>query len=432
MDYETAIKKMQIPSPGKRHMGLGTISRLLELLGNPQDRYRTLHVAGTNGKGSTTYFLMNMLKTTGARVGTFTSPSLFAYNDRIQINGENISDERLIAVSAKIRTVCAGHDLHPTEFEWATAVAFYYFYEEQVDYAVIEVGLGGRLDSTNVLHHPEITVITHIGLDHQETLGDTIPKITFEKAGIIKDHCPVVIYPQDPETEAVLVKVAKEHAAPIIHPDSDQLTIIERSVHDQKLDYKALKGITMHALGNYQFYNVITAIEAITTLRQLGQLTISDEQIKAGIAQTRWPGRFERINEDPVILVDGAHNEQGMAALADSLKTYYPDTRIIGITTHMRDKAIDQMVPHMVPLIDEFIVLSVQNYDRSLTAQEMHQELAKFTAKPIHKVASPKEALTLALTQAKANPAVILCYGSLYLVSDFRHEVMHHYHHSDY
>ncbi|MDO4670170.1 MAG: folylpolyglutamate synthase/dihydrofolate synthase family protein [Aerococcus sp.] len=428
MDYETAIAKMNIPAPGKRHLGLDTVSRLLALLDNPQEKYRTLHVAGTNGKGSTTYFLMNMLKMTGARVGTFTSPSLFEYNDRIQINGENITDERLIAISKKIRKTCLGHDLHPTEFEWATVVAFLYFYEENVDFAVIEVGLGGRLDSTNVLKKPEITLITHIGLDHQETLGDTIPKIASEKAGIIKDHRPVVIYPQAKEAEDVLIETANAHHSPIIHPDPTKIEVTLRSVHEQRFNYGALSDITMHTLGNHQFYNAITAMEAIFYLRHQGRLMISDEAIKTGIANTRWPGRFERLNDDPVILVDGAHNEQGMAALADSLKTYYPNQRIIGVTTHMRDKALDQMVPVMTPLISEFIVLSVQNYARSMSASEMHKEIAQFSDKPIIEVDSPEEALKVAIERAAADQAIILCYGSLYLVSDFRHAVGEYYH----
>ncbi|MDO4680975.1 MAG: folylpolyglutamate synthase/dihydrofolate synthase family protein [Aerococcus sp.] len=427
MDYETAIKKMNIPKPGERHLGLETVTRLLMLLDNPQDAYHTYHVAGTNGKGSTVYFLMNMLKTTGAKVGTFTSPSLFEYNDRIQINGENISDEKLIDVSKRVRETCLDYDIHPTEFEWATVVAFYYFYLEQVDYAVIEVGLGGRLDSTNVLHHPDITLIAHIGLDHQETLGGTIPKIAAEKAGIIKDHCPVVIYPQSVEATEVIETVAKNHDAPIIHPDPKQVEVLSRSVHEQTFNYGGLTEIAMHTLGNHQFYNAMTAIEAVQYLRRHDQLTITDDQIKQGIANTRWPGRFERLTEDPVILVDGAHNEQGMAALADSLRTYYPNHPIIGVTTHMCDKAIDNMVPLMTPLINEFIVLSVQNYDRSLTAQEMHQELSHFTDHPIFEVDSPEEALSLALKRAEALNALILCYGSLYLVSDFRQAVIDHF-----
>lgn len=422
MDYDTAVKAMNIPDHPAQRQGMTEIRRACDILGEPQNRIKTIHIAGTNGKGSTAKMMQTVLENAGYRVGLFTSPSLYEFNERIRVNETYISDADIARYSDEMREQLVPENVQLSEFEWFTVLAFWYFYRKQVDVAIIEVGLGGLLDATNVIDQPLVSVITHIGYDHMEILGETIEAIAEQKAGIIKSHVPVVCYPQDEEVMHVIRTTAESHQSEYIVPDHEQLTIHAQTVAGQTFDYKELSELQLNLLGDHQIINAITAIETLQLLHEKGIFDISSEHIHTGIRNTRWPGRMEGVNEQPLIIVDGAHNPQGIEALAHTLKQYYSGRRIIGVTATMKEKAINDMIPQMAPLIDEYYVLSVQDLPRSLDPSILKEKISAYSDRPVHVCDSVSTAFEQAMAYLQSDD-LLLCYGSLYLISDFREEV---------
>lgn len=423
MDYDAAIQAMNIPDHPTKRKGMTEIRHACDILGEPQNHIQTIHVAGTNGKGSTAKMIQTMLEKAGYRVGLFTSPSLYEFNERIRINETYISDGDLVRYSNDMRERLISEHVQLSEFEWFTVLAFWYFYRQQVDVAIIEVGIGGLLDATNVIDQPLVSVITHIGRDHMEILGDTLEKIAAQKAGIIKPHVPVVCYPQDPQVMKVIHAVADQKHARLIIPDDDQIKITTRQSSGQTFNYKRWNHLTLRLLGDHQVVNAITALETMIYLSESNVFHLTDANIRDGLEKTYWPGRMECINEEPLIVVDGAHNPQGIASLANTLKEYYPNKRIIGITATMKDKAIEDMIPQMAPLIDEYFVLSIQDLPRSLDPNILKAKIEAYADRPVTISESVADAFHQAMSTL-TDDDLLLCYGSLYLVSDFRHEVM--------
>ena len=412
-------------------LGLTRTEELLERLGRPQDGLKFVHIAGTNGKGSTSAFTAGILQAAGYKTGLFTSPYILRFNERIQVNRQDISDEDLYAVTAEVRKVALTFEDHPTAFELITAVALLYFQRVGCDVVVLEVGLGGRLDSTNVVT-PLVTAITPVALDHTHVLGDTLGKIAFEKAGIIKKDVPLVCYDQEPEADEVIRARAAEENAPVIRPRFQDLQARAEGLC-QVFSYGPVQDVRLRLVGVYQPRNAVMAIEIAQVLRGC-DFQISDQQIKEGLQGAVWQGRFEVVANRPgrpTVIVDGGHNEQGAKALADSLRTYFPDGGVTFVMSVLKDKNYRAMIEDVVPLAERFFVSMPPDNIRALPPKELAEELRSAKARldgsaPAEDFATPCEdvqhAVRSAAEAAGAN-GVVCCFGSLYAIQPIMEEL---------
>lgn len=362
------VEYINTPRWRSSRLGLDRTRELMAGLGNPQDKLRIVHVAGTNGKGSTCAFVASILQEAGYKTGLFTSPYIIEFADRIRVDGSNISLEDLLEVTLAVRDVAEAMPDHPTEFELMTAVAFTHFARQECDICVVEVGLGGRLDSTNIIEDPEVCVITPIALDHTELLGDTIAAIAGEKAGIMKPGVPVVCAVQEPEAMEVITACADKQNAPLTCVDA---SAIEGTPGD--FSYREWQHVTLGLLGSYQPQNASTALEAIAVLRGRGW-NIPDSAVEVGLASTYWPGRFEVLGDDPTFIVDGGHNPQGAKVLIESLAQRYPGRPIIMIMGVLADKDYPAMLRTIVAYepLRMFICIEPPN-PRALTTEDLAQ-----------------------------------------------------------
>ncbi|MCL2826156.1 MAG: bifunctional folylpolyglutamate synthase/dihydrofolate synthase, partial [Eggerthellaceae bacterium] len=403
------------------------ITVLLEKMGNPQEKLRFVHVAGTNGKGSTCAFLAQILQEAGLKTGLFTSPYIIEFSDRIRVDGENITLEELRAVTLIVKEAADTMDDYPTEFELMTAVAFLHFMRQECDIVVCEVGLGGRLDSTNVIAHPELCIIAPIGLDHMEYLGNTIAAIAGEKAGIIKQGVPVLSWPQKPEAMEVIERVAGEHDAALYQPDFSQLRNIMDNPDENGFllaigfDYKELSGLQISLLGSYQPFNAVMAIEAAWLLRNMGW-AVGDDAIRDGLEKTRWPGRFEVFSRTPAFIIDGGHNADGAQALVDSLQAHFPRALPVFVVGILADKEYEAMLRKVLPYAAAFVTITPPN-PRALPAADLAESIRRLQAEtgiggamvPVVSSEDIPQALAQARTIAGAS-GLIVAFGSLYSV----------------
>ena len=378
-------------------LGLGRIRQVLEALGNPQRAYRVVHVAGTNGKGSTCAMIEAGLRAANIRTGLFTSPHLIEPTERIQIDGTPVSPEQFQRAFTIVHEIAEKLDLdcHPTYFETVTAMGFWLFREMRVQTAVVEVGLGGRLDATNVVD-PALTVITPIDFDHEAYLGHTIEAIASEKAGILKRGVPAIFARQRLEAAAVLQQRAADLGIEVKHAE-------DFPVRDLEIDARGscFSGIRVPLAGEHQVENAITAALALE----------SSGASPAGIAEARWPGRLEHVSPNPDIILDGAHNPAGARALARYLERFYPHRKRWLIYGAMRDKAVEEIAGILFPLADE-LIFTAPNYSRALRPEAL-QEIAGSG-----RIASSIEE---ALRLAEAGPDdVIVITGSLFLIGEAR------------
>lgn len=415
------------------NFGLTRIEKLLEDLGNPQDALKFVHVAGTNGKGSTCAYLANILQAAGYKTGLFTSPYIETFEERIRINGKNIPLDDLREITGAVRDAAGRVEKevveHPTEFELMTAVALEYFHRQQCDIVVLEVGLGGRLDSTNIIPTSEVSVIARIGLDHTNVLGETLAEIAAEKAGIIKLHGTVVNYPQAPDAETVILAEAEHQQATVTEPDFAALQVSKPQINSNEIPVRPFiyQGISYETqlLGSYQPTNATLAIEAIECLREKGW-QISPEAIENGIASTTWPGRFEVLSAaegKPAIVVDGGHNPQGAEALRDSLQEVFTGRQVIFIMAALADKDLSTMIATVAPLAKAFITVTAPT-PRASTAEDLAALIKSRTPVNVCPASDYPEAVQLA--KSLSAPDDIICaFGSLYAVADAKHALQH-------
>lgn len=350
-------------------LGLERISELMERLGNPQDAVSVVHVAGTNGKGSTCVFTASILQAAGYRTGLFTSPAILDFTDRIKVNGENITMGQLTDVTLEVRAQADKMEDHPTEFELMTAVAFLFFARKHCDICVVEVGMGGRLDSTNIVKHPAVCAIAPIALDHMAYLGDTIAAIAKEKAGIIKPGVPVVSAAQERDADTVIRRTVGEKDTTIrFVRNSDVLGTSDDFSYYLEPTWEHFQ---LGMLGSYQPQNAALALEIVFTLREEGW-DIPDEAIREGLAAARWPGRFEVLGDNPPFIVDGGHNPQGARALVDSLKQWYPERPVFYVMGVLADKDYDAMLDELIGyrLSRAFFTVAPPN-PRALSAEDL-------------------------------------------------------------
>lgn len=428
MDYEVLSEMLPLGRQGEMVLGLQTTKDLMDVLGNPQEKVPIIHVAGTNGKGSTSKIIATILQEAGYKVGLYTSPSLYEFNDRIRINGENISDEDIMEFAVDIRDHVLSTDLYFTEFELYTALAWMAFDKYDVDVAIIETGIGGRLDATNITHSPLVSVITKLAYDHQDVLGDTIEEIAGEKAGIIKPGSPVVYYPSEEAATNVIVARAEELGSSKRTVDIDALEYELNNNRTQDFVYKG-ENYTIQLLEAHQIYNSCVAIEVMNTLNDLGDWSISKEALKAGLEKTVWEGRFEWVQENPDIIIDGSHNLDGVTGLTENLLRYFPGQPRIGIVGMLGDKEFKPALSVIAPHFD--LILTVQpDSDRALSSDDMKQVIMDMGFLPEEKIISLgkdyEKALEIALekTETDMEDAMICVFGSFYYVGDVRQLIL--------
>ena len=328
MNYEQAMEYIHAVQWAGHKPGLTRTRTLLAALGDPHKKLQFVHVAGTNGKGSTAAMLASCLQAAGYRVGLYTSPFINRFNERIQINGQQIPDEALVKLVEQVKPAADAMEDVPTEFEIITALGMLYFAQQQCDIVVLEVGLGGTLDSTNVIEKPACAVITALGMDHVKELGPTLADIAAAKAGIIKPGCPVVSYGGAPEADAVLRRVAAQQHAPFTEVDFAKLQITGGDLDAVTFSFDGLDGVRLPLIGSYQPRNAALAITALRVLRQQGW-NIPESAIRTGLEQVSWPGRFELLRHSPAFVLDGSHNAHGMRATVQSLKDRFPGQKFV-------------------------------------------------------------------------------------------------------
>ncbi|ADL68567.1 bifunctional folylpolyglutamate synthase/dihydrofolate synthase [Thermoanaerobacterium thermosaccharolyticum] len=417
MNYQDAIDYIHNTHKFGMKLGLDNIKRLLMHMGNPQSNLKFIHVAGTNGKGSICAFINSILFEAGFKVGLYTSPYLEEFEERMRINNQNIPKDKLIYYVEYIKPiieklVVEGYN-HPTEFEIITAIAFKYFCDENVDFVVLEVGLGGRFDATNVIDSSLVSVITTIDYDHMDKLGDTLEKIAFEKAGIIKENGTVVSFYQKDEALKVIEEVSRFKNASLSVMDINDVKIKESNSNHQVFDYKNYKNLKISIIGKHQIYNASLAVMAVEKLIQYG-INISEDVIKRGLINAKWPGRIEVISKLPLIVIDGAHNPQGMAALKEALNLFTYN-RLILVIGMLKDKDTDSMLKLIVPEAD-LIITTKPISDRAYTAEELSQKIAYDDVLHFENI---DDAINEALKSAGKNDLILFC-GSLYMIGHVR------------
>lgn len=417
MNYKDAMAYIgELGKLGSR-LGLERIGQLMQLLGNPQDGLKFVHIAGTNGKGSTAAMTAAMLTEAGYKTGLYTSPYLYRFNERIKLDGVDISDRAITALTDKIKPLAESMLERSTAFEFVTAMAFEYFASQGCDIVVLEVGLGGRFDATNVIKAPLVCAITSIGIDHTELLGDTPEKIAFEKAGIIKTNATAVLYSQSDAVENVIKSICSERNAPLTVTQPQMLTEGEGSVMGQEFSYRNRKDLFIPLAGDFQARNATVALDIIDVLKDAGY-NISEESIRRGLKGTAWPGRFEVLRREPLFIVDGAHNVNGVGALTNCLDRYFPNQKLTFVVGVMADKDYPNMIRELLPYARRFIAVTPPT-PRALTSDELKKALQCCFSGEVISAGSVKAGLLAAAELCLEGTACCAC-GSLYMVGEIR------------
>ena len=406
--------------------GLERTEKLLEKLGNPHKKIKLIHIAGTNGKGSTSSILGNILISHGYKVGFFNSPHLEDIEETIRINNENIKEEEFIELINEIKIyvdeiIEEGFN-HPTEFEVLTCIMFLYLYREKVDFGIIEVGLGGRLDSTNVIN-PIMSIITSISLDHINILGDNIKEITKEKCGIIKKNIPVVTYIQKDEVLEVIIEKASLMNSNLIISNPDNFKFINVEFNDkiyQEVSFKFNEKeeiLKLPLLGEHQITNLSLAISAIMELNSLNYIDLNIEKLKLGVFNTKWRGRLEVINKKPLIVLDGAHNIEGIEVLKRNINKYFKFNNLYLIIGILKDKEVEKMVKVITPMAKEVYTV-MPNSIRAEKAEALKEIIKKYNDN-VEAFEDYNKAIEVVLSKANKKDLILVC-GSLYMIGNIR------------
>ena len=416
MTYEEALSYIHSICWKGSKLGLDRTRELLGKLNDPQKELKFIHIAGTNGKGSTAAMLSSILEEAGYRVGLYTSPFINRFNERMQVNHQPIPDEELAALTEYVRPHADAMADSPTEFELITALAMVWFARQKCDIVVLEVGMGGELDSTNIIDVPEAAVIAAMGMDHVKELGPTMADIARAKAGIIKEGGRVVSYGGNSEADEVIAAVCRARNASLCQPDFSAIVPGDFSLEGQTFSYKGWRGLRIPLVGAYQMNNAAVVLETVEVLRQRGW-SVSDEAVRQGLADTRWPARFEVLRRDPVFIVDGGHNPHGIRATAESLSRLFPGRKITFVTGVMADKDVEHILGLIVPLADQFFTVRPDN-PRAMDAGELARRIEAMGAKATA-CASVRDGVDQAI-QAEGPHGVACALGSLYMSGEVR------------
>ena len=418
MTYQEALAYIHAVHWQGHKPGLARTRALLAALGDPHKQLRFVHVAGTNGKGSTAAMLDSCLRAAGYKTGLFTSPYINRFNERVQVDGVPIPDGDLVRLVERVQPAAAAMADTPTEFEFITALGMLWFAEQRCDIVVLEVGLGGALDSTNVIDPPECAVITALGLDHVKELGPTLADIAAAKAGIIKPGSPAVSYGGAPEADRVIAAAAHACGAPLTVVDFTRLRLRGAGLDGQTFDFDGLDGLTLPLLAGYQPRNAAVAVTALRALRAR-VWDIPDEAIRRGLASVRWPGRFELLRRSPPFLLDGSHNAHGMRATADSLRSLFPGQKFVFLVSIMADKDADEMLRLLLPLAKAFVTVTAPS-PRAIPAADLAARIEALGGRA-EPAASIPAAVEHAAALAAGGPAAAL--GTLYFSGEVRQAV---------
>ena len=419
MSYDETLQYIHSVKWQGAKPGLDRTRELLAKLGNPEKTLKFVHIAGTNGKGSTAACISSVLRTAGYKTGLYTSPYILRFNERMQINGEHISDDELEDLTNEIRPFADAMADSPTEFELITALAMRFFAKNNCDIVVLEVGMGGELDSTNVIDAPEVAIITAIGLDHTNELGGTLPEIARAKAGIIKSGCDVVAYGGDDDVMSVFREVCAEKSAKLFTADFSRLKIKNYGLDCIDLDFTPYTGIKLPLVSSYQPKNMAVAVAALERLRTNGY-NITDDDIVSGLTTVYWPGRFEILAKNPVVVLDGAHNPHGIDATAESLRLHFAEQKIVFLVGVMADKNVEEMAGFISPLAKAFVAVTPPN-PRAMKADTLAEILGTLGASA-YSCGTIADGVRKAVSLAGSD-GVVCALGSLYFSGDVRESV---------
>ncbi len=414
MTYQETLAYIHGAHKNPSHDSLLHIRTLLAAIGNPQNAYRCIHVAGTNGKGSFCAMSDAILRAAGYRVGLFTSPFIRRFEERFRINGECISEDELAEITELVKNAADQLEGLPFEFELVTAIGFEFFRRRQVDIVVLEVGMGGRLDPTNVIREPLLSVITGIDFDHTQFLGNTIQKIAAEKGAIIKSGFPALYGGTDSSACGTLTAIASTLRSPFYTVDCSRLRVQSYSPEGTVFDFGDLKGLQLPLLGSYQPQNAATVLTAMEILTVQHDLQITEEQLRAGLKSVAWPARFELLHKaDPTVLFDGSHNPQGVGEAVKSIQVYFPDQTVNVLSGVMADKDYDGMMETLRPVVHTAYA-TAPSTPRALSAEDL---ASVFTTHGISAKGFPSvvDAVRAAVADSRAEGRPLICLGSLYL-----------------
>lgn len=419
MNYNEALSKINSLLLFGSRPGLDRIMKLLSAMGNPQDKLKYVHIAGTNGKGSTSKMISATLTASGYKTGLFISPYIIEFRERMQIDGNMISESELVSCVEETYPLIEelkSQGIIITEFEYITAIAFKWYAESGCDIVVLETGLGGTLDSTNVVKDTLVSVITSISYDHTAILGNTLEEIASQKGGIIKANSNTVYHRQGSASDTVIADMAEKMHNRLFYADDLLLTVTEQNIHHTKFIYNDTE-ITIHLIGNHQIKNAKLALNALEALRSYCGFSISNKNIVEGFAKAKMPARLELLCKEPVVLIDGAHNPNGMEALAVAIKQYLANKKIVCIMGMLKDKDSNSSLEYLDGLIDAVITLEPDN-PRKQTKEDLAEKAVKFFD-IVYPMDSFTGAVEKALDMAGDNGVVLVC-GSLYLASQLR------------
>ena len=415
MNYESALEYIHAVQWAGHKPGLTRTRTLLAALGDPHRQLRFVHIAGTNGKGSTAAMVASCLQAAGYRVGLYTSPFINRFNERIQVNGQQIGDDELVQLVEQVKPAADAMADVPTEFEIITALGMLYFARQHCDIVVLEVGLGGTLDSTNVIEKPECAIITALGMDHVKELGPTLADIAAAKAGIIKAGCPVVSYGGVPEADAVIRRMAAEQHAPLTEVDFHKLQIDGGNLDEVTFDFDGLNGVQLPLIGSYQPRNAAVAITALRVLRAHGW-NIPEQAIRTGLETVSWPGRFELLRHRPAFLLDGSHNAHGMRATVQSLRDRFPGEKFVFLVSIMADKDVEEMLALLAPLAKQFVTVAAHT-PRAMSAETLAEHIRTYGCEA---EAAPTIEAGVARAVELGGDGPVCALGTLYFSGDVR------------
>lgn len=417
MDYQQAVDYIESPALPRGRYGLERLKQALELLGNPQHKVRFVHVAGTNGKGSCAAMLASVLKEAGYRTGLYISPHLRRYNERMQVDGVDISDDDLIRAAQRVKEVCEQLGGTPIVFEVLTLMALWYFAERRCDFVVLEVGIGGKLDATNCIPAPATALIAQLGFDHTETLGSTIEEIAAQKGGIAKSGSQLVMAEQEPAALRVVEQLCREQGCGFTVADPERLQVLSTSPEGQRLRDRTYGELLLPLAGSHQVKNAANVLTVVEVLKGEG-FAIPDRAVRQGIERTVWPARFERLSRSPDFILDGGHNPQCVQAAVQALQDYYPGKKVVFLTGMMKDKDSAAMLAKMAEVAKAFVCLHADS-ERAFGAQELAWEIENTLSLAAYPAASAQEGCALAQRLA-GEQGVVCALGSLYLAGEIR------------
>lgn len=417
MDYQQAVDYIESPALPRGRYGLERLKQALELLGNPQHKVRFVHVAGTNGKGSCAAMLASVLKEAGYRTGLYISPHLRRYNERMQVDGVDISDDDLIRAAQRVKEVCEQLGGTPIVFEVLTLMALWYFAERRCDFVVLEVGIGGKLDATNCIPAPAAALIAQLGFDHTETLGSTIEEIAAQKGGIAKPGSQLVMAEQEPAALRVVEQLCREQGCGFTVADPERLQVLSTSPEGQRLRDRTYGELLLPLAGSHQVKNAANVLTVVEVLKGEG-FAIPDRAVRQGIESTVWPARFERLSRSPDFILDGGHNPQCVQAAVQALQDYYPGKKVVFLTGMMKDKDSAAMLAKMAEVAKAFVCLHADS-ERAFGTQELAREIENTLSLAAYPAASAQEGCALAQRLA-GEQGVVCALGSLYLAGEIR------------